>query len=251
MDTDFTVKTGEFEGPLELLLELVEKRKLHINTISLSQVADDFIEHIKQHEEFPMNDSADFILIASTLLLIKSKSLLPTLDLTPEEEDSIEDLENRLALYKRYKELSQVLQKMFGDFLYFAGDKREKLVVFSPTVEITPDNLRNALSEALDNLPKRQEDLPKVAVKKVVSLEEMIERLSERVQKSLRGSFRDLAGISKADGSAYSPQEKIEVIVSFLAMLELVKQGIVRVSQEKHFEDIEIESENTGVPTYY
>ncbi|MEK7117749.1 MAG: segregation/condensation protein A, partial [Patescibacteria group bacterium] len=86
MDTDFKVKTGDFEGPLELLLELIEKRKLHINDVSLSQVADDFIAHIKSLEEFPMNDSADFILIASTLLLIKSKSLLPTLELTEDEK---------------------------------------------------------------------------------------------------------------------------------------------------------------------
>ncbi len=76
MDSDFKVKVGQFEGPLDLLLELIEKRKLHISDVPLSEVADEFIEYIKSFEEFPIADSADFILVASTLLLIKSKSLL-------------------------------------------------------------------------------------------------------------------------------------------------------------------------------
>src|SRR3989344_5879114 len=118
MDTDFKandfkVRVGQFEGPLELLLELIEKKKLHISDVSISQVADEFIEYIKSFETFPTADSADFILIASTLLLIKSKSLLPNLSLTEEEQGSIEDLENRLVIYKKYKELSANLEKIF------------------------------------------------------------------------------------------------------------------------------------------
>ena len=97
---DFKVRVGEFEGPLELLLDLIEKRKLHISDVSLSQVADEFIEYTKSIEDFPIADSADFILVASTLLLIKSKSLLPNLELTVEEEENIGELEKRLALYK-------------------------------------------------------------------------------------------------------------------------------------------------------
>ena len=103
MPEDFKVRVGEFEGPLELVLDLIEKRKMHISDVSLSQVADEFIEYIKSFEEFPIADSADFILVASTLLLIKSKSLLPNLQLTEEEQGSIEDLENRLASYKNIK----------------------------------------------------------------------------------------------------------------------------------------------------
>jgi segregation and condensation protein A len=248
MDTDlkenFKVRVGEFEGPLELLLDLVEKRKLHISDISLSQVADEFIEHIKSFEEFPMSDSADFILVASTLLLIKSKSLLPNLDLTPEEKGNIEDLENRLADYKKYKELSLGLGKIFGNFLYFAKEKPIRLnsVIFFPTNDITLASLKNALAETLQNIPKKIETLPKLTVTKIISLEEMVDRLTDRIKNSLRTSFKDFSNMGKA--------EKVDVIVSFLAMLELVKQGSVRVIQEKHFEDIQIENENTGIPTY-
>jgi segregation and condensation protein A len=243
MPEDFIVKVGEHEGPIELILDLIEKRKLHISDVSLSQIADEFIEHVKSFEEFPMGDSADFILVASTLLLIKSKSLLPNLDLTPEEQGSIEDLENRLSLYKKHKELAVGVSKMFGNFLYFAEEKKNATVIFSPTSDITLSSLKNALTEALRNIPKRVEELPKVAVAKIISLEEMVDKLTERIKTSLRTSFKDFSNMGKV--------EKVNVIVSFLAMLELVKQGAVRVSQDNHFDDIQIESENTGVPSYY
>jgi len=242
MPEDFKVRVGDFEGPLEIILDLIEKRKLHISDLSLSQVADEFIEHIKSFEEFPVADSADFILVASTLLLIKSKSLLPNLPLTDEEQGSIEDLENRLISYKKYKELSLGIGKMFGNFLYFAKENKKMNVVFSPTRDISLVSIQNALSEVLRNMPQKIEALPKVTVQKIMSLEDMIERLTERIKTSIKMSFKDFSGIGKA--------EKVEVIVSFLAMLELVKQGMVRVSQDKHFEDINIESENMGTPIY-
>lgn len=243
MPEDFKVKVGEVEGPLELILDLIEKRKLHISDVSLSQVADEFIEHIKSFEEFPIGDSADFILVASTLLLIKSKSLLPNLQLTEEERVSIEELENRLAAYKKYKELAAGIQKMFGNFLYFAKEKPHRTAIFSPTADITLVSLKNALGEALKNMPQKIEELPKVVVDKIISLEEMVDKLTERIKTSLKTSFKDFSNIGKAG--------KVNVIVSFLAMLELVKQGLVRVEQNRHFEDISIESENAGVPSYY
>lgn len=248
---NFEVKVGEFEGPLELLLDLIEKRKLHISDVSLSQVVDEFIEYIKSFEEFPMRDSADFILVASTLLLIKSKSLLPNLPLTEEEKGSIENLENRLAVYKKYKKLSAEIAKIFGNFMYFARERKKFRVVFSPTQDISLSSLKNTLTDVLKNMPEKIESLPKVIMDKVLSLEEMIDRLSKRIEKNLKASFKDFADVDKVDGSTSSPLAKINVIVSFLAMLELVKQGLVRVNQEKHFEDIQIESENAGVPIYY
>ncbi len=87
MDTlGYKVKTHVFEGPLDLLLDLVEKRKLFVNDVSLAEVTDDFIKYIETHEEFPIGESAEFIVIASTLMLVKSRSLLPMLALTEDEE---------------------------------------------------------------------------------------------------------------------------------------------------------------------
>lgn len=241
MDQDFRIKAGEFEGPLDLLLELIEKRKLHISDVSLTQVADDFIEYTKGFENFPINDSADFIFIASTLLLIKSKSLLPNLELTEEEEQSIEKLEDRLEIYKKYKELSLVIGKMFGNFLYFAEERKQKIIFFSPTRDITVNNLRTALVEAINNIPKEIK-LDKVIVAKVVSLEEMINKLSKRIEEGLQASFKSFVKMGKSS--------KVDVIVSFLAMLELVKRGNIRVIQEENFGDIIMETESIGLPNY-
>ncbi|MEK7668988.1 MAG: ScpA family protein [Patescibacteria group bacterium] len=250
MPEDFKVKVGDFEGPLELVLDLIEKRKLHISDLSLSQVADEFIEHIKSFEEFPMSDSADFILVASTLLLIKSKSLLPNLPLTEEEQGSIEDLESRLISYKKYKELSGGLSKIFGNFLYFARENKKANVVFSPTSDISLSSLKSALAEVLKNMPQKIEKLPKVVVQKIISLEEMIDKLTERIKTSIKMSFKNFSHSTSSGRAGMEKEEKINIIVGFLAMLELVKRGAVRASQEEHFKDIEIESEELGTPNY-
>jgi segregation and condensation protein A len=243
MDQQFKIKTEVFEGPLELLLNLIEKRKLFINDIALAKVTDDFIAYIKSFEHFPIADSANFILIASTLLLIKSKSLLPTLDLTEEEQASIEDLEARLKIYARMKELSVHVKANFGKQILFAKENSKiEVKVFSPHAKMTLPNLVAAMLDVIKNFPKK-EILPKAIVRKVISLEDMIVRLTERVSSSLKMSFREFANVNK--------EEKVNVIISFLAMLELVKQGVINVVQEQKFDDIKMETAGEiSVPKY-
>ncbi len=237
----FTVKQQSFEGPLDVLLNLIEKRKLFINDISLAKVADDYLEYVKSLGDFPIGDSANFVLIASTLVLIKSKSLLPNLELTSEEQGDIADLEHRLKVYKRIKELSVGVKNMFGKQISFEPEPRKVEPVFSPDEKMKIPNMLSAIKDVLKNLPKK-EFLPKVVVEKVMSLEEMIVNLTKRVTEGLRMSFKEF---SKAD-----KVNKSHVIVSFLAMLELVKQGIISVTQERHGEDIVMETEQIGVPKY-
>jgi segregation and condensation protein A len=243
MDHGFKIKTEIFEGPLELLLNLIEKRKLFINDIALSKVTDDFIVYVKNFENFPIADSADFILIASTLLLIKSKSLLPTLDLTEEEQTSIEDLETRLKIYARMKELSVHVRERFGKNELFAKENNKiEVKVFSPHAKMTLPNLVSAMMDVIKNFPKK-EILPKAIVRKVISLEEMIGNLTKRISSNLRMSFREFANVNK--------EEKVNVIISFLAMLELVKQGVINVMQEQKFDDIKMETAaDVNVPKY-
>lgn len=243
---NYKVKLSQFEGPLDLLLNLIEKRKMFINEISLANIADDYISYISSLGHFPIAESAQFILIASTLLLIKSKSLLPTLDLTSEEQASVEDLENRLKLYKRIRDLSVHVQDRFGTHIIFEKNQlRSYDPIFSPDESMTIPHLLGAIRSVLQNLPKK-ESIPKAIIKKVISLEEMISSLTTRVQNSLRMSFKEFAKSHGGDDK----EHKVNIIVSFLAMLELVKQGIVEVSQEKDFEDIHIETQHIGVPRY-
>jgi len=240
--TSYTVKTEIFEGPLDLLLQLIEKRKLFINDISLSQVADDYIAYLQQAETFPVDESADFIVIASTLLLIKSKSLLPKIELSEEETGSIEDLEHRLKEYQKIKKLSVHIDQLFGSTVLFSKNKRSQhTTVFSPTAEIEPRSLLEIAERLITQLPVK-EIKPKVTVQKVISLEEMIEGLTKRIQSGLRMSFSDFSKKGKA--------EKVNVIVSFLAVLELVKQGLIQVRQNNPTEDIEIETSNITIPHY-
>ena len=100
----FKIKTETFEGPLDLLLSFIEKRKLLINEISLAKITDDYLGHIQSISDHSIGDRAEFIVTASTLLLIKSRSLLPNLSLSDEEEQNISDLEDRLKLYQKIKD---------------------------------------------------------------------------------------------------------------------------------------------------
>ena len=241
-DTTFKIKTEVFEGPLDLLLTLVEKRKLFINDVSLAKVTDDFISHIQQFDKLPMGESAQFILVASTLLLIKSRSLLPSLTLTEEEQGDIQDLETRLKIYKKIKDASMHVKSLFGHKVIFQpSQERPREPVFSPHESMNLLALAKAIKDVIQQLPKK-EHIPKAVVRKVVSLEDMIDNLTKRITAGLRMSFKDFSKEHQA--------EKVNVIVSFLAMLELVKQGTIHVTQEAAFGDIHMESKKIGVPRY-
>lgn len=243
---EFKIKTEIFEGPLDLLLSLIEKKKLLVNDISLSKVTDDFIKHVEQIPSYSVGDRAQFIVIASTLLLIKSRSLLPTLSLTEDEEQSIKDLEERLQIYQKIKELSSHIKTYFGrNRIHYALDSKSAQVVFSPHSSITIHALAESLKDAIKRLPVKISE-PKVTIKKIISLEEMIDRLSVRIKDSLKMSFKDFSGKGGRGGSRV---EKVEVIVSFLAMLELVKQGIIDAIQETK-DDIRMETTAVGIPRY-
>ncbi len=239
--TMFAIKTEAFEGPLDLLLELVEKRKLLINDISLAAVTDEYMAQVSLMQELSLPNTAQFIQIAATLLLIKSKSLLPVLELTSEEEQTVDDLEARLMRYALYRDSAVAIAERFGSSMaherLFVADKTPLFVTDSFT---TVSALERAIGEVLVNLP-RKDIKPKVQVRKVVSLEEMIDRLHRRIENAMKLRFSELLEDSSERGT---------VIVGFLAVLESVKQGSILVSQANRFDEIEISREHTGVPRY-
>lgn len=239
----FAIKTEVFEGPLDLLLDLIEKRKLLINDISLAAVTDDYMAYVSSLEDSRMRDTAQFVLIAATLLLIKSKSLLPVLALTEEEEANIEDLSEKLKLYKIYRDASAALRTIFGThILYERPYKADATPVFMPDSFTTREGIMSAMQAVLVNLPKKPVLAARVSVKKVISLEEMMKSLEKRITDQFKVSFKSLA----------QGGERSHVIVSFLAVLELVKQGIVMAEQEARFADFEIKREGgaSATPRY-
>lgn len=236
----FAIKTEVFEGPLELLLDLIEKRKLLVNDIALAQVTDDFIAYVAKMQHNKLAETSQFVLVASTLLLIKSKSLLPVLELTEEEAHNIEELERRLKLYQLFKREGDRLKAEFGKRPLFERQYvANHAPLFHPDKYATQEMLFTAIHDLIRRLP-RKIFKPSVAVRKVISLEEMIERLKERITKQFKLSFKNFS----------SSAERVNVIVSFLAVLELVKQGTILAEQQSRFDDIELHRGDVNTPRY-
>ncbi len=237
------MRTPVYEGPLELILELIEKRKLLVNDFSLASITDDFIQHVRAQETFPVEETANFIAAAATLLLIKSKSLIPTLALTEEETEDVDDLKRRLALYEKTREAASGLARLFGKEILYARGYISREPIFSPGRDLSLAALTCSLEDLLANREEATEPLPEARVRPVRSLEETMEALTARVQSALTLSFREFSG--------FGNQERVDVIVSFLALLELVKQGAVEVAQYDLFEDIHItNAAPRAVPRY-
>ena len=238
----FAVKTEVFEGPLDLLLDLVEKRKLLINDISLAEVTNEYMRTVSEMQERSLPGTAQFIVLAATLLLIKSKSLLPVLDLSEEEENTIEDLEERLKLYQIYRNAGKTVEAAFGTKMCHERQfvaKNDPIFTTDKFTELS--ELSNAMHRVLSELPKKPEK-PKVQVKKVISLEEMVDRLKNRIERQMKLRFSELLE---------EDREPTTIIVGFLAVLESVKQGSILVAQAERFHEIEIERVGFSTPKYY
>ena len=240
--TTIAIKTETFEGPMELLIELVEKRKLLINDISLAAVTDEYMQTVSAMQELSLPNTSRFITLAATLLLIKSKSLLPVLDLTEDEEASIEDLELRLKKYQIYRDIALTLQSGFGKSNSYTPEFTPPVEpLFLPDSFCSLDALEAALHSVLQELPQT-EAKPTAKLKPTISLEDMMSRLRSRIENQIQISFSELRA---------GEQEHKNVIVSFLAVLEIFKQGNIIITQQNRFDDIHLELDKYGTPKYY
>ncbi len=221
-----------FEGPLDLLLTLIEKEKMDITQVSLAQVADQYLAYIRDEEHLSLENLSAFLTIAARLILIKSRALLPILTFSDEEEEAMEDLEYHLKAYRLFREASQGLGNFFRTRQI--AHKRESFlgthVDFYPPKGLTKEILRQHFVDVLGDIPVF-EVLPEKEIALVITLEEKISHLQTTLGARVESSFREI--IENAEN-------RVEVIVSFLAMLELIKQRFISVEQEKYFSDIRI-----------
>lgn len=228
----YQIKLDKFEGPLDLLLKLIEEDELDITEVSLAKVTDQYIHHLEQAQDLPTGDLADFLVVAAKLLFIKSKVLLPTLDLETEEEG---DLEKQLKIYRIFLEASKRIQKMISKkrFAYFRESSKLKTIepIFNPPKNIATTNLRKLFQEVLGRIEPLIK-LPQEMIKKTVSIQEKISEIQKKIFQESTLSFRALLEKAKS---------RTEIIVTFLALLELVKQRSVQVVQQDIFADIYIE----------
>ncbi|MBI4087498.1 MAG: segregation/condensation protein A [Candidatus Liptonbacteria bacterium] len=239
MTQTYELKLEKFSGPLEKLLELIEEKKLQIAEISLAQVTDDFLKYFKALTDLErdLHLVADFISIASKLILIKSKFLLPDLTLTPDEEQGIKDLEKRLKMYQELKPVLKILEKLwqgaereFGReyFLskgYVSGGDAH--FVFYPGKGLYTQALFEAAKKLFDAL--RVEELETKTIKeKIISIEEKIGEVIKRIENELEMNFSNLS----------SKKSRSEIVVIFLAILHLAREQLIYLEQSEHFSDI-------------
>jgi len=230
------IKLNQFSGPLELLLKMIEKEKMDITEISLSQVTDQYLDYIKSKEISP-DEISDFLVVASRLILIKSRVLLPYLH--PEEDEDTEEFTARLKMYKSFLEASAKLEAQIAQKkAMFARDsniKNLKEVKFLPA-NIKPADLKQTFNIFLTNLKRQlKPKLEEQSLEKEIHIEDKILEIRKIIFNKIKINFKQILNKTKS---------KTEVVVSFLGLLELVKQRDVAVVQNGLFEDILIENSN-------
>ncbi len=241
-----SVKLEAFEGPLDLLLHLIEKNKVNIYDIPIAMITDQYMDYLHKMQEYQMDNMSEFLVMAATLLRIKSAMLLPAEE--PEDEEELDpraELVEKLLEYKMYKYASQELKDRQIDaakHLYRGEQIPKEVASFKEEVkaeDVIGDLQLAKLNEIFRDVMRRQENkidpirskFGKI-VKEEVNFKERVIRIQEYGIKHRRFSFRRL--LERAG-------DKIEVIVTFLGILELIHMGRMCIKQSALFEDFEIE----------
>ena len=222
-----------FEGPLDLLLDLIEKEKLDITDIALAQVADQFIAYLESSKEDITPDYlSSFILVAGKLILIKSKAILPMLELEKEEEEDVEELKARLKEYQRFKNISKEIKGLENrkEMFYSRQSYSGMQIIFCPPEDIKCNDLQLAMDNILDKLPQI-ENAKKAMVINSINIKDKIDHIKNSLIERIEITFQDMT---------VNTNDKIEIIVTFLAVLELVRKSMVFIEQEDMFGEIRI-----------
>lgn len=236
----YTVQLPIFEGPLDLLLHLIERDELDITTIALAQVTDQYMAYLEMLERREVRELASFLVVAAKLLLIKSLALLPRPPtLPPEAEDVGDELVRQLQAYKRFKEIASLLEeqekKGLHSYVRIAPAPRPE-----PQLDlegVTLQDLLTVVQEALDAVPAPPAG--EVITPITVTIDGQIAHIEEKLARWRRVRFRDML----SDATA-----RVEIIVTLLAVLEMIKQDRVRVQQEQIFGEILIEPQVPAEP---
>jgi segregation and condensation protein A len=230
MKNDLQIKFKEFSGPLDLLLSLLDEKKMEISELSISAVTEPFLNYLDTLETIEAEELADFLVVAARLLLLKSRALLPQF---VAEDDADINLDEQLRLYRRFVDASKNLHNMWLDEKTVSYPHTEEIKRATEVIQPINFTLEN-LSQSMVQLMKRlapPKALPRTYIDKTVTIKEKIDKMREMLKKHKSINFKDV--LSDANS-------RTEVIVSFLAILELVKQNNVFLKQSSSFGDIEL-----------
>lgn len=234
----YAIRLDNFEGPLDLLCHLVDKNKMDINEVSISEITDQYIQYINAMKELNLDITSEFIVMASTLVYLKSKSLLPK-QVEDEAELTEEELINRIIEYKKYKEISKKLKEQFQVFskrFYKLPDKIEL-----PTRKLEEKYSKDLIEQAYKNLLEKNKskvnknaiNIEKIAIVETVTVTSKVKDIFRELVKKPKFIFNKLCKNKK--------YTKLETVTAFTGLLELTRRNKIKTKQEKIFGDIEVE----------
>lgn len=234
----YAIKVENFEGPLDLLCHLIDKNKMNINDIKISDITDQYMEYIRQMEEMNLDITSEFLVMASTLLYLKSKSLLPKQE-NEEEELTEEELIRRIIEYKKYKEITNKLKENFLTYSKRFFKQAEEIEL--PSQKIEKDYDKSIIPEIYENLIKRNEEKVNENAK---NIEQIAITDTYTVASKVKDMFRALVKHRKfVFNKLFSVKEhnKQEVVTAFSGLLEMSRRNKVITNQEDTFSDILVE----------
>lgn len=240
--TEYKLTIENFEGPLDLLIYLISKNKMNIFDISISQITDEYVAYLNEMTEQNLDVASEFIVMAATLLDIKARKLLPELEPKESEEEQLSeaDIISKIIEYKKYKEVSNIIDEMykenFGSFSKpFEKIKYKEKVVYSGQ-EFNKDELFdlyiNILRRNVNKINKKAEEIEKIAIYEKVKVRDKVKQIVEYLNENDNLVFNDMFDIKNHDN--------IEVATAFLGVLELSKLKQVDIEQEYSFSDINV-----------
>jgi len=234
----YAIKTETFEGPLDLLCHLIDKNKMNIYDIKLSEITDQYIDYINTMEEMNLEVTSEFIVMASTLLYLKSKNLLPSQE-DEEKELSEEELLRRIIEYKKYKEISKTLKENYyannkivfrlPDTLDFPKQKLE-MQYESRIISNTYEDIMNKHSVRLNQNAK---NIEKIAITETYSVTDKVKAIFKELLHNKKFVFNNLFSKQKCS--------KPEIVTAFTGLLELSRRSKILTNQEEIFGNIEVQ----------
>ncbi len=234
----YAIKQGNFEGPLDLLCLLIEKNKMNIYDIKLDEITDQYIEYINQMEKMNLEITSEFLIMASTLLYLKSKNLLPNKK-DEEEEITEEELIKRIIEYKKYKDITEKLRKNFEMYSNRVYKLQEEIPLPKQTLEEQYDNttIPTSYSKLIarneEKINKNAKNIEKIAITDNYTVTSKLKDMFRELIKNKKFVFNKLFAINK--------HSKNEVVTAFSGLLELSRRSKVITSQEELFGDINVE----------
>jgi len=237
----YAIKIENFEGPLDLLCHLIDKNKMNIFDIKLSEITDQYIEYINKMEEMNLEVTSEFLVMASTLIYLKSKSVLPK-NTDDEEEISEEELLRRIIEYKKYKEITKVLKNMYelsSVRYYKAPDNiklpKQELEENQYNLENIVDVYKQIVNRNENKINENAKNIEKIAITDTYTVASKVKEMLRELVKKPKFIFNALFSLNKCN--------KEEVITAFSGLLELSRRNKVVTTQEELFGDISVEKQ--------